>query len=68
MCFPHVVNMCCQHLISNFTNVDLAETAAEFVAALPQGLPDRQTFEEAVKRDPMALGRDIVHVLRNSGQ
>ena len=68
MCFPHIVNICCQHLIANFTNIDLAETATEFVAALPPGLPDRKTFKEAVKRDPMALGRDIVCVLWNSGQ
>jgi hypothetical protein len=68
MCFPHIVNICCQHLIANFTNIYLAETATEFVAALPPGLPDRQTFEEAIKRDPMALGRDIVCVLQNSGQ
>jgi hypothetical protein len=68
MCFPHIVNICCQHLIANFTNIDLAETATEFVAVLPPGLPDRQTFEEAIKRDPVALGRDIVRMLRNSGQ
>jgi hypothetical protein len=68
MCFPHIVNICCQHLIGNFTNVDLAETAMEFVAALPPGLPERQTFEEAIKCDPVALGCDIVRVLQKSGQ
>jgi hypothetical protein len=68
MCFLHIVNICCQHLIANFTNIDLAETATEFVAVLPPSLPDRQTFEEAIKCDPVALGHDIVRVLRNSGQ
>lgn len=68
MCFPHVISICCQHVIANFTNIDMAEAAEEFISALPPGLPDRQTFEEAVVRDPMALGRDIVCVLRNSGQ
>jgi len=68
MCFPHVINICCQHVIANFTNIELAEAAEEFVAVLPPGLSDRQTFEEAVKRDPVALGRNIMRVLRNSGQ
>jgi hypothetical protein len=68
MCFPHIINICCQHVIADFTNVDLAKAAMEFVAALPLDLPDRQTFEEAVMRDPVALGRNIVRVLRNSGQ
>jgi hypothetical protein len=68
MCFPHIINICVQHVIANFTNIELAEAAAEFVSALPLGLPNRQTFEEAVQRDPVALGRNIVRVLRNSGQ
>ena len=68
MCFPHIINICCQHVIADFTNADLAEASTEFVAALPPDLPDRQTFEEAVKRDPVALGRNIVRVLRSSGQ
>ena len=68
MCFPHVINICCQHVIADFTNIELAEAAEEFVAVLPPGVSDRQTFEEAVKRDPVALGRNIVRVLRNSGQ
>lgn len=68
MCFPHIINICCQHVIASFTNADLADAGAEFVGALPPDLPDRQTFEEAVKRDPVGLGRNIVRVLRGSGQ
>ena len=68
MCFLHIINICCQHVIASFTNADLADAGAEFVGALPPDLPDRQTFEEAVKRDPVGLGRNIVRVLRGSGQ
>ena len=68
MCGKHIINICVQHIIANFTNIELAKAAAEFVSALPLGLPDKQTFEEAVQRDPVALGRNIVRVLRNSGQ
>ena len=68
MCFPHVVNICCQHVISDFTNIQLAETAKDFVVALPAALPQRQSYEDAVKRDPVALGRNVVRVMRASGQ
>jgi hypothetical protein len=68
MCFPHVVNICCQHVISDFTNIELSETAEDFVAALPAAIPQRQSYEDAVKRDPVALGRNIVRVMRASGQ
>jgi hypothetical protein len=68
MCFPHVINICCQHVISQFTDIDLAESINEFIAEELSYLPQLQTFEEAIKRDPVALGRNIVRVLRSSGQ
>jgi hypothetical protein len=68
MCFPHVVNICCQHVICEFTNIQLAETAEDFVAALPADLPQLQSYQDAVDRDPVALGRNVVRVMRASGQ
>ena len=68
MCFPHVINTCCQHVIASLTNVNLTESAKVFVETLPPGLLDQQTFKDAVKRDPVALGRNIVRVLQSSGQ
>ena len=65
MCFPHVVNICCQHVIAKFTNVDLVDLA--HVAELPPAA-DGQSFEDAVSSDPIARGRNIVRVLRSSGQ
>jgi hypothetical protein len=41
MCFPHIINICVQHVIANFTNIELAKAATEFVSALPLCLPDR---------------------------
>ena len=67
MCFPHIINVCCQHVITSLTNTDMANPAQEFVAAHPPGHPNQQTFEEAVRRDPVALGRNIIRVLQNSG-
>jgi len=68
MCFPHVINICCQHVISSFTNVELSDSPDDFVSAQPPDLPNLQTYEEAIRHDPVALGRNIVRVLRSSGQ
>ena len=68
MCFAHIINTCCQHVIASLTNVALAESAELSVGVLPSSIPAQQTFEDAVKRDLVALGRNIVCVLRSSGQ
>ena len=66
MCFAHVVNICCQHVIGQFTNIELSESVDEFVAQVLECHPDHQTFDDAVKRDPVALGRNIVRVVTGS--
>jgi hypothetical protein len=68
MCFPHVINICCQHVISKFTNVELSDSTEEFSADEIPDRPHLQTLEEAVGRDPIALGRNIVRTFRSSGQ
>jgi len=67
-CFPHVIQICCDHMIDSITDAKLADTAAVFVALIPSTDPDSQTFEDAVKRDPIALGRAVVRSIRASGQ
>jgi hypothetical protein len=67
MCFPHVINICCTHVISSFTDVDLVDALDELEALVPH-TSDRQSLEDAVARDPIALGRTIVRILRASGQ
>jgi hypothetical protein len=54
--------------VAEFTDVSLLEEAAKFTATQPHGSPDEQTFEEAVKRDPIALARVVVRAIRASGQ
>ena len=55
-------------MMDSITNVTLADTAAEFVALVPSVDPDKQTFEEAVSRDPIALGHAVMRSIRASGQ
>jgi len=44
MCFPHVINICCQHILSKFANVNLVNTTS--VAELPSSA-NEQSYEEA---------------------
>ena len=44
-CFPHVIQICCDHMIDSITDANLVDTAAEFVALIPSADSDRQTFE-----------------------
>ena len=48
MCFAHIINMCCQHVIGSLTNVALAESAELSVGVLPSSLPEQQTFEDTL--------------------
>ena len=49
MCFLHVINICCQHVITTFTNPALASSVGDFVAVSHQGPVNQQTFKTAVK-------------------
>jgi hypothetical protein len=69
MCLPHVINICSGKIISKFTNEELIDDSEDVDDSCLYGeTPSRQTYEEAVKRDPIALGRSIVRVIRASGQ
>jgi hypothetical protein len=61
MCFPHVVNICCQHVIRKFTNVELTDGPETAPTPLPSH--NNQSYDDAVRQDPIALGRNIVRVL-----
>jgi hypothetical protein len=54
MCFPHVINICCQHVINEFTNLDLID--APEPEELPPALVGTQSYDDAVRRDPIARG------------
>ena len=55
-------------MMDSITNVMLADIAAEFVALVPSVDPDKQTFEEAVSQDPIALGCAVMQSIWASGQ
>lgn len=58
-CFPHIVNLACKAVLGVITQLRYAkEDAADFV---PDGeAPPPATFEEALKRDPVATTRSLI--------
>jgi hypothetical protein len=54
MCFPHVINICCQHVISKFTNLDLVDTPE--LTELSLDPVSAQSYDDAVRCDPVACG------------
>jgi len=55
-------------MMGKITDVTLADTANKFVAMIPSADSDKQTFEEAAKQDPIALGGAVVWSIHASGQ
>jgi hypothetical protein len=67
-CFPHIINICCQHILAEFTDLKFNDDHEDFVPSNPHTSDVPQTFLAAVKRDPIALGRGLVRAIRASGQ
>jgi len=69
-CFPHVTNICSNHVIDSFTNIALVDDTGGFTASTsgPPSDPDNQSYEEAVVHDPIALCWSTVQAVRTSGQ
>ncbi|KIK14203.1 hypothetical protein PISMIDRAFT_117407, partial [Pisolithus microcarpus 441] len=54
-CLPHVLNICCGHVIDGLTDQELIETAGTWVSELLEDLDDQQTYREALESDPISL-------------
>ena len=70
-CFPHVVNISTGHVLKVLTNEDLLiDSDGNWLEGteFPGAPPTWQTYEEAVKCDPIALAHTIVRVIWALGQ
>jgi hypothetical protein len=65
MCFPHIVNIWCQHVIKKFTNIELLDDSEQIQAPNPS---NPLSYEDAVKRDPITHVRNLVRVMWGPGQ
>ena len=62
MCMPHILNICTKHVVDKYSDVDLSAVGEAWVNSL-DNISDKDTYVEALCRDPVALGHDIVHLV-----
>src|SRR5437588_11482179 len=67
-CFPHILNICITHAVKNYTKADFTTVAETWVGALDDTLVDKEKYLEALVRDPISLGCDIVRIICSSSQ
>ncbi|KIM68336.1 hypothetical protein SCLCIDRAFT_105458 [Scleroderma citrinum Foug A] len=63
MCFPHIINICVQHVVDEFSVPDLKKIAQAWVDCFNNSMVDKKKYLEAVKRNLVPLGRDIIRTI-----
>lgn len=63
MCYGHVVDLSSGRVIAGMTDV----STEDWSGPPPPDSNAEQTYDEAVARDPISLGRTVVRVIRASG-
>lgn len=73
-CFPHIINIVVQHILTKFSKSATALEDADDVVDLHIDLPNQnpsshpKTFQEACTRDPLNKARKIIVAIRASGR
>ena len=67
MCFPHIINICVKHVVDEFSAPNLKAIAEAWVDCFDDDVVDKAKYLAAVKKDPVALGRNIVRAIHASG-
>ena len=65
MCLPHILNICSKHVMEEYADADFATVSDTWVNALSDVI-DKEKYIEALQCDPIALGCDIVRIIRSS--
>jgi hypothetical protein len=66
-CFPHIINICVKHVIEEYTLANYKDVAESWVDSESGETITKDDYLEALRHDPVALGRSIVRVIRASG-
>lgn len=69
-CFPHIINICVTHTIKAYSKADFSSVTATWVGASNDCtmVVDKDEYVKALRMDPIALARDVVRIIRASGQ
>jgi hypothetical protein len=70
MCYMHIMNLSSGCVIEGATGVDAADHDKDWCSPLPPppNSPNEQSYANAVAHDPIALGHNVVRVIRASGK
>lgn len=65
-CFPHIINICVQHIIASYHSVDFSTAPAQWLAC--NAVIKKESYSEALTFQPVKQGKHLVRVIRASGQ
>ncbi|KIK15346.1 hypothetical protein PISMIDRAFT_115273 [Pisolithus microcarpus 441] len=65
-CFPHIINICVQHLINGYKSADFSGLPRTW--GNPPRVLHKKEYIMAVQEDPIRRGRETVRCVRSSGQ
>ena len=65
MCLPHVLNICSKHATDDFTSEDFS-SVLESSFKFPDSSINKHTYIEALRKDPAAHARNVVHIVHSS--
>jgi hypothetical protein len=65
-CFPHIINICIQHIIASYHSMDLSTVPAQWLAC--NVVIKKYSYSEALTFQPIKRGKHLVCVICASGQ
>lgn len=66
-CFPHIINLCVQRTLSNYTQANFSNTPSSWSNNSGERVR-RDEYIDAMQGDPVNLARTFVNAVRVSGQ
>ena len=66
MCLPHILNICSKHVVEKYMSADFLSVPSGAWVDLHGAAINKSLYVNAVKKDPIKHGRDIVRAVRAS--
>ena len=63
MCFLHIMNICVQHVIDEFSNPNLVVIVRDYTNGLDGNSMDKDFCLNAIKKNPVSVRLDIICVI-----
>ncbi|KIK25341.1 hypothetical protein PISMIDRAFT_9698 [Pisolithus microcarpus 441] len=66
-CFPHILNICVNHILHAYMNTDFTDVPSTWTNALGEVMR-KEDYVEAITWDPILICQNIIRVIHASGQ